>query len=125
MKSISTEGRVGGRVLLRREGWEMVVVINTTGVMELLLDRTYYFNCFSTAFLYVKILAQGRGVSSFFCHAKNGSKNCPVQKMVQKIVQSIFYLCKVPATRTELTSRYKTNIKTLYKSRCQRNRDPS
>ena len=42
MKSISTEGGVGGRVLLlrggvrdglllRREGWEAVAIVNTTG----------------------------------------------------------------------------------------------
>ena len=38
--------------------------------MELLLDRTNYFNRFLNDFLYDKILALGRGVSSFFCHAK-------------------------------------------------------
>ena len=37
--------------------------------MKLLLDRTNYFN-FSTDFLYVKIFALGRYVSSCFCHAK-------------------------------------------------------
>ena len=37
-------------------------------LMELLLDRTNYFNRFfeSYDFLYDKILALGRGVSSFF-----------------------------------------------------------
>ena len=34
--------------------------------MELLLDRTNYFNRFLNDFLYDKILALGRGVSSFF-----------------------------------------------------------
>ena len=30
MKSISTEGGVGGRVLLLRDGWGVVVIVNTT-----------------------------------------------------------------------------------------------
>ena len=38
--------------------------------MELLLDRTYILIDFSTDFLYVKILALGRVISSYFCHAK-------------------------------------------------------
>ena len=51
MKSISTEGGVGecyypGRaiegLLLRREGWEVVVIVNTTGLIG-----------FSTEFLFV------------------------------------------------------------------------
>ena len=36
MQSISTEGGVGGKVLLVRDGW----------LMKLLLDRTNYFNRF-------------------------------------------------------------------------------
>ena len=79
MKSISTEGRVGGRVLLRREGWEMVVVINTTGVMELLLDRTYYFNWFFDCLFVCQNFSAGpRRFFIFFV----------MRKMVQKIVQS-------------------------------------
>ena len=76
---------MGGNLLALREGWEAEFYYSGRGVrrtittqggvgggcnskhywlMELLLDRTNNFN------LYVKILALGRGVSSFFCHAK-------------------------------------------------------
>ena len=76
---------MGGNLLVLREGWEAEFYYTGRGVrrtittqggvggrcnskhywlMELLLDRTNNFN------LYVKILALGRGVSSFFCHAK-------------------------------------------------------
>ena len=56
MKSISTEGGVGGRVLLLREGFEKdYYYAGRVGggcnskhywLMELLLDRTNYFNWF-------------------------------------------------------------------------------
>ena len=52
-RTITTQGGVGGGCNSKHY-W----------LMELLLDRTNNFN------LYVKILAVGRGVSSFFCHAK-------------------------------------------------------
>ena len=35
MKSISTEGGVGDGLLLCREGWEVVVIVNTTGLIGL------------------------------------------------------------------------------------------
>ena len=88
MKSINTEGRVGGRVLLRREGWEMVVVINTTGVMELLLDRTHYFNCFFDCLFVCQNFSAGPRRFFIFLSCekwfkklsspKNGPKNSPV-----------------------------------------------
>ena len=55
MKYISTEGGVGGRVLLLREGREKDYFYAVVGggcnskhywLMELLLDRTNYFNWF-------------------------------------------------------------------------------
>ena len=55
MKSISTEGGLGGRVLLLREGREKDYFYAGVGggcnskhywLMELLLDRTNYFNWF-------------------------------------------------------------------------------
>ena len=78
MRSISTEGGVEGRVLLgvsdelllRWEGWEVVVIVNATGKWSFYTIVQTILIGFSTDFLYFKILALGRGISSSFCHAK-------------------------------------------------------
>ena len=45
-------------------------MVNTTGKWSFNSIAQTILIGFSTEFLYVKILALGRGVSSFFCHAK-------------------------------------------------------
>ena len=42
-------------------------------LMELLLNHTNYINRFFDLLFYAKVLAQGRGVSPFFCYA---NANC-------------------------------------------------
>ena len=56
-------------LLRRREGWEVVVVINTSGEWSFYSIVQIILIGFSTDFLYVEIFALGRGVYSFFCHA--------------------------------------------------------
>ena len=59
---------------LRREEWEVVVIVNTTNEWSFYSIVQIMFISFSTDFLYVKILALRRGFSSFFCHAKANQK---------------------------------------------------
>ena len=48
----------------------MVVIVNTTGQWSSYSIVQIILIGFSTNFLYVKILALGCAVSTFFCHAK-------------------------------------------------------
>ena len=59
---------------LRREEWEVVVIVNTTNEWSFYSIVQIMFISFSTDFLYVKILALRRGFSSFFCLAKANQK---------------------------------------------------
>ena len=53
-------------ILRRREGWELVVIINTSGEWSFYSIVQIILIGFSTDFLYVEIFALGRGVYSFF-----------------------------------------------------------
>ena len=56
-------------ILRRREGWELVVIINTSGEWSFYSIVQIILIGFSTDFLYVEIFALGRGVYLFFCNA--------------------------------------------------------
>ena len=66
-QTVVTEGRVEDELLVRKEGWKVIVLLNTTDwwsfhwSIQVILIGFWLF--------YVKIFALGRTVSWFFCDA--------------------------------------------------------
>ena len=83
MRSISTEGGVEGRVLLgvsdelllRWEGWEVVVIVNATGKWSFYSIVQTILIGFSTDFLYVKIFSARPKISPVHI-LPNAVQNC-------------------------------------------------